>query len=100
MVRKGTRSSAESYSAFYDAPGSPTELEATMAAAEVTDVFVAGLAFDVCVGTCVAIAGEQLERKQRRIETYVLRGTTDASIRAKLEVWKNAHLPVSGVHCS
>lgn len=51
MVYKGMHGFVESYSCFYDDRKTHrTKLADSLAAAGVTDVFVCGLAYDVCVG--------------------------------------------------
>jgi len=61
QVRKGRKSSVEAYSAFFDhLRREETLLLATLLDAGVTDVFVCGLATDVCVGkTIEAATGER-----------------------------------------
>jgi len=50
-VRKGAHSEVESYSGFYDVgKRADTGLAAALKGKGVTDVFVCGLATDVCVG--------------------------------------------------
>ncbi|KAH9492660.1 hypothetical protein Btru_024413 [Bulinus truncatus] len=50
-VRKGYRSDVDSYSAFWDNSRlSKTDLAALLGERSVTDVYVCGLAYDVCVG--------------------------------------------------
>ena len=50
-IRKGTRADIDSYSAFWDnEKKSQTELLSELTKAGVTDVYVCGLAYDVCVG--------------------------------------------------
>ena len=49
-VHKGTNTNVDSYSAFFDNQRiSQTELESALRARNVTDVYVCGLAYDVCV---------------------------------------------------
>ena len=51
LIRKGQHPFVESYSAFCDARwANETGLREIMDGAAVTDVYVAGLAYDVCVG--------------------------------------------------
>ena len=50
-VFKGTDNFVESYSAFYDqGKATDTGLKDALIASKVTDIFVCGLATDVCVG--------------------------------------------------
>ena len=51
IIHKGSNPDIDSYSAFFDNKklGS-TEMEAILRAAGVTDCFVCGIAYDVCVG--------------------------------------------------
>lgn len=50
-VKKGCHSEVDSYSAFWDNNKlSQTELVRILAEHKVTDVFVCGVAYDVCVG--------------------------------------------------
>ncbi|RUS80313.1 hypothetical protein EGW08_011914 [Elysia chlorotica] len=50
-VKKGTNPDVDSYSAFWDNDKlSKTELSSILAQKRVTDVYVCGLAYDVCVG--------------------------------------------------
>ena len=50
-VYKGVHSSIESYSSFYDnAKRAETQLRSVLKDKQVTDVYVCGLALDVCVG--------------------------------------------------
>ena len=51
MIYKGTESDVESYSAFFDNQKlRQTELNSVLKKKGVTDVYVCGLAADVCVG--------------------------------------------------
>lgn len=51
-IYKGTNPEVDSYSAFWDNQKlTDTKLEAQLRAKNVTDVFVCGVAYDVCVGT-------------------------------------------------
>ena len=51
MVHKGTNPEVDSYSAFWDNHKlSQTELVSLLSKHHVTDVYVCGLAYDVCVG--------------------------------------------------
>lgn len=53
VVEKGCHSEVDSYSAFWDNNKlSQTELVRILAEHKVTDVFVCGVAYDVCVGRC------------------------------------------------
>lgn len=50
-IYKGTNPDVDSYSAFWDnSKLTDTKLEAQLRSRNVTDVFVCGLAYDVCVG--------------------------------------------------
>lgn len=50
-IYKGTKSDIDSYSAFYDNMKlSQTALEEELTRRNVTDVYVCGLAYDICVG--------------------------------------------------
>lgn len=56
MIYKGLDSFVESYSTFYDNnKRHETKLRAELIKREVTDVFVCGLAADVCVGKIVKL---------------------------------------------
>lgn len=51
FVHKGTHPDIDSYSAFWDNNKiSQTELSAQMQKKKVTDLYVCGIAYDVCVG--------------------------------------------------
>jgi len=51
MINKGCHSEVDSYSAFWDNNKlSQTELVKVLAEHKVTDVFVCGVAYEVCVG--------------------------------------------------
>ena len=51
MVYKGIHSDIESYSSFYDnAKRAETQMRKYLKSKKITDVFVCGLALDVCVG--------------------------------------------------
>jgi nicotinamidase-related amidase len=51
MVYKGIHSDIESYSSFYDnAKRAETQMRKYLKSKNITDVFVCGLALDVCVG--------------------------------------------------
>jgi len=51
VVNKGTRSCIDSYSAFFDNKKlSCTELEEVLRGQNITDVYICGIALDVCVG--------------------------------------------------
>ena len=51
MVRKGNNPDVDSYSAFFDNKKlSKTEMDEVLKAHGVTDCFVCGIAYDVCVG--------------------------------------------------
>jgi len=50
-VHKGTNPDIDSYSAFFDNKKlSHTDMEAFLRAKNVTDLYVCGIAYDVCVG--------------------------------------------------
>ena len=52
-VNKGTNSHIDSYSAFWDNKKlSQTELLQKLTKHGITDVYVCGLAYDICVGKC------------------------------------------------
>lgn len=52
FIYKGTNPDVDSYSAFWDnSKLAATTLFSELSAKEVTDVFICGLAYDVCVGT-------------------------------------------------
>ena len=54
MIYKGSYSNIESYSAFFDnCKLRETQLRAELQRYGVTDVYLCGLALDVCVGTYV-----------------------------------------------
>ncbi len=69
----------ESYSAFFDSRGqSDTGLRESLHAANVTDCFIAGLAYDVCVGAEKSPLLKQLKNNfdkkvflQRNVEEVV-----------------------------
>ena len=51
MINKGTNPDIDSYSAFWDNEKlAQTELYSELEKRHVTDVFICGLAYDVCVG--------------------------------------------------
>jgi nicotinamidase-related amidase len=51
VVRKGLKQRVDSYSAFYDnGDKNPSVMEELLKAEAITDVFVAGVAYDFCVG--------------------------------------------------
>jgi len=51
IIRKGIHSDIESYSAFYDyAKTIETPLRRYLKARNITDVYVCGIAIDVCIG--------------------------------------------------
>ena len=51
MVYKGSHSDIESYSSFYDnSKRAETKMRKVLQTKNITDVFVCGLALDVCVG--------------------------------------------------
>jgi nicotinamidase-related amidase len=51
MVHKGVHSFIESYSSFYDnCKVTETELRQELVRRDVGDIYVCGLAYDVCVG--------------------------------------------------
>lgn len=51
MIHKGTHSDIESYSSFYDnSKRAETELRRFLFERNTTDVFVCGIALDICVG--------------------------------------------------
>ena len=53
QIHKGTRPVIDSYSAFFDNKKlGHTELEEVLRRQNITDVFVCGIALDVCVGEC------------------------------------------------
>ena len=53
MVKKGYNPDIDSYSAFFDNKKlGHTEMEAVLRNNGVTDCFVCGIAYDVCVGQC------------------------------------------------
>jgi len=59
IVAKGTNSNIDSYSGFWDnAKLSKTELHDILMKNKVTDVYICGLAFDVCVGSTALHAVE------------------------------------------
>lgn len=50
-IKKGTNPNVDSYSAFWDNDKvSETQLSSLLREQQVTDVYVCGLAYDVCVG--------------------------------------------------
>lgn len=49
IFRKGMDKNVDSYSGFFDNDGSPLGLESYLKERDITDVYVAGLALDVCV---------------------------------------------------
>ena len=56
IVHKGTNSDVDSYSAFWDNNKlSQTKLVSELTKRGVTDVYVCGLAYDVCVGEYQAV---------------------------------------------
>lgn len=58
MIYKGVYSFIESYSSFYDnGKMSETRLYKELVRKSVTDIFVCGLATDVCVGESCCTAG-------------------------------------------
>ncbi len=57
VVRKGSSSLVESYSAFFDAKGLHTDLAERLFHRQITDVYIAGLAYDVCVGKTLLLVG-------------------------------------------
>jgi nicotinamidase-related amidase len=51
FVRKGTNSNVDSYSAFFDnSKASKTNLDDELKKRKITDLYLSGLATDVCVG--------------------------------------------------
>lgn len=50
-IYKGTNPEVDSYSAFWDnSKLTDTKMEAQLKARNITDVYVCGIAYDVCVG--------------------------------------------------
>lgn len=59
VVHKGTNPDVDAYSAFWDnCRSSETELDASLRNRAITDVFVCGVAYDVCVGQSALDAAE------------------------------------------
>ncbi len=54
--KKGDKADIDSYSAFFDnAKLNATTLDKDLKANKITDIYVCGLAADVCVGNCFKI---------------------------------------------
>ncbi|KAG1690697.1 Nicotinamidase [Nymphon striatum] len=81
IIRKGINSDIDSYSAFYDnCKRAQTNLSAELTDLHVTDVYVCGLAYDVCVG---ATAKDALELGFRTILIEdASRGVTEDNIKS------------------
>ena len=60
-IYKGTKTDIDSYSAFYDNMKlSQTALQDELQRRNVTDVYVCGLAYDVCVGRWTALRADRV----------------------------------------
>ena len=66
MIKKGVTPYIDSYSAFFDNNKlKHTELEELIRGKDVTDVYVCGIAYDVCVG-------ESQKLKNRKLGGFIL----------------------------
>ena len=93
IVKKGTHSGVDSYSAFYDnSKLQPTNMLKELQARGVTHVYICGLALDVCV------AYTALHAREAGFVTSVVidacRGVDNENIASQLEAMEAAHVKI------
>ena len=84
IIRKGTKSEVDSYSAFSDPKKLViTELERTLRRKDVTDLYICGLAWDYCVGNTA------LDAQDLGFRTIVIEDCTRGLDEGKIQGMKN-----------